>query len=323
MTNIIEIRSLSYRYPNGQKKAQDASPLGRPALDQISFTVKTGEIFGLLGPNGGGKTTLFKILSTRLNPNSGSVSISGHSLTSSAEKVRPTLGIVFQSPSLDKKLTVTENMTHQGHLYGERGHVLQEKIQTLLDQFHLSDRSRDLVETLSGGLARRLEIAKSLIHGPKILLMDEPSTGLDPGSRRSLWDQLQILKSNGITIILTTHLMDEAEHCDRLAILNEGKLVALDTPNHLTREIGGEVITIQSEDPKTLSTKIEKKFSLKFKQVGNRLRIEKEKGAEWIPEMLKTFPKEILSIKVSQPTLEDVFIHHTGNPFWSTPEDPS
>jgi ABC-2 type transport system ATP-binding protein len=211
----------------------------RVALDQVCLRVNAREIFGLLVPNGGGKTTLFRILSTLVRPTAGSASILGLDLARDTGAIRRRLGVVFQAPSLDKKLTVRENLAHQGHLYGLSGKSLGERIDHLLLEFNLCDRTRDLVETLSGGLQRRVEIAKCLLHRPEILLLDEPSTGLDPGARIDLWQTLYPLRDQqDVTVLLTTHLMEEAERCDRVAIIDRGKIVAEGAPEELRSAIG-------------------------------------------------------------------------------------
>jgi len=226
----VDVEGLTHRYGE------------RTALDGVSFSVRSGEVFGLVGPNGGGKTTLFKILSTALAPSSGSARVAGVDVRDGA--VRRRIGVVFQSPSLDGKLTVGENLLHHGHLYGLSGSGLKERIGEELTRFGLKDRMGDRVEKLSGGLQRRVELAKSLLHRPEVLLLDEPSTGLDPGARRDLWDALRGLK--GVTVLLTTHLLEEAERCDRMAILHKGKIVALGEPLTLRGEIGGDVVTVRS-----------------------------------------------------------------------------
>lgn len=309
--NAVDLQNLSHRYP----ARKGVEP--RTALDQVSMDIPAGDIFGLLGPNGGGKTTLFKILSTALAPTSGNVSIFGFDLRKKPHEIRKKIGVVFQSPSLDKKLTVRENMEHQGHLYGLSGADLRKKIAQLLDRVRLSDRINDAVETLSGGLQRRAEIAKSLLHQPELLIMDEPSTGLDPGARIDLWDYLSELKKSGITVLVTTHLMEEAEKCSRLAILHQGKVVALGTPDALKKEIGGDVVTVQTQDALGLASRIQERFKLKTMVLNNHVHIEKDNGHEFVPQLVQAFPNEITSIMLGKPTLEDVFIHRTGHTFWS------
>ena len=252
----VEIQSLSLTYPPARRGGT-----GRDALRNISFGVQQGEIFGLLGPNGGGKTTLFKILSTLLKPSSGSARIGGLDVQSDPREIRRHLGIAFQSPSLDKKLTAEENLRHQGHLYGMRGTALKDRISEMLRRVNLEDRSRDLVETLSGGMCRRVELAKALLPRPKVLLLDEPSTGLDPGARRDLWTQLKTLRDErDVTVLLSTHLTEEAADCDRLVLLHEGEVVALGSPDQLTSEIGGDILTVHTRQPEHLLPRIQHRF---------------------------------------------------------------
>lgn len=289
----------------------------RIALDHVSFTVARGEMFALLGPNGGGKTTLFKILTTLLPATSGEVRIFDQDLRLNSLAIRARLGVVFQAPSLDRKLTVVENLRHHGHLYGLRGKVLRRRIADMLSRMGLTDRSRDLVETLSGGLQRRVELAKGLLHKPDLLLLDEPSTGLDPGARRDFNLYLSHLREQeGVTIILTTHIMEEAERCDRVGILHQGKLVALGTPDALKAQVGGDVIAIQGPQLGELRDKLSRKFACNPVLVDGTLRIERPNGHEFIRELVATFPEEIQSVTFGKPTLEDVFIHQTGHQFW-------
>jgi ABC-2 type transport system ATP-binding protein len=213
-------------------------------------------------------------------------------------------------------LTVRENLVHQGHLYGLRGPVLRSRIGELLARFGLADRANDFVEKLSGGLRRRVELAKGLLHQPELLLLDEPSTGLDPLARRELGDYLEELrKKDGMTVLLTTHIMEEADRCDRLAIIDRGRLVAVDTPHALKERVGGDVITVGSVHPAELQTQIEKRFGVKTSRVENSIRIERPKGHEFVPTLVEAFPGEIDSVSVGKPTLEDVFIHLTGHRF--------
>ncbi len=289
----------------------------RLALDAISLGVEAGEIFGLLGPNGGGKTTLFRILSTLIPLARGSVSVFGHDLKTDAQSVRREMGVIFQSPSLDKKLTVLENLRHQGRLYGLSGKPLMDRIREMLDRVRLSDRANDFVEKLSGGLQRRVEVAKSLLHRPRLLLLDEPTTGLDPGARKDLWDYIGELKRNeGTTVLVTTHLMDEAEKCDRLGVLDRGHLVAIDTPDALRRKIGGEVIIARTRDPQRLCEGIAQKFGGEPKVLDDTVRIERAGGHTWVAQLMEAFPGQIDTVTIGRPTLEDVFIQLTGHRFW-------
>jgi ABC-2 type transport system ATP-binding protein len=307
---IIQVRDLIHRYGN------------RTALNGVSFDVRPAELFGLLGPNGSGKTTLFRILSTLMVPTSGTAIIAGLDAVCQPEALRRRIGVVFQAQSVDVKLTARENLWHQGHLYGLHGAELTQRINEILSRVGLLDRANDRVETFSGGMQRRIELAKGLLHHPEVLLLDEPTTGLDPGARRDLWQYLQILRDQErVSVIVTTHLMEEAERCDRLAILNEGNLVALGTPQSLTHEIGGDVILLEARDPRTLAENIRARFHVDATVMDQHVRIEIENGHRFVPDVVEAFPGEIQSLSVSKPTLEDVFIHRTGHRFWNEEVD--
>lgn len=287
------------------------------ALGGVSLEVQRGEIFGLLGPNGGGKTTLLRILATLLLPNSGSAAVFGTDVERDPNAVRRRIGVVFQSKHVDGKLTAAENLRHHGHLYGIRGRQLQDRIRQSLTQFGLTDRKADRVETFSGGLRRRLELAKGLLHRPGLLLLDEPTTGLDPGARRELWDYLSQLRGqDNLTVVLSTHLLDEAERCDRLAILHQGRIVATGPPDALKSEIGAEVILVETPAPEQILPQLKQRFAVEASVVGGKVRFEHPRGHEFIPQLVEAFPGEIQSATVSKPTLEDVFLHRTGHQFW-------
>lgn len=301
----ISVEALSYSYGE------------RVALSDVSFQVKPEEIFGLLGPNGSGKTTLFRLLCTLMPIQSGAASLSEADVKTSPAEVRRKIGITFQSPSLDDRLTVRENLKHHGHLYGLRGSELAQLIEQLLTHVGLVDRMGETVSKLSGGMKRRVEIAKGLLHRPEILLLDEPSTGLDPGARHDLWQYLRKLRDEQqVTILVTTHLMEEAERCDRLAILNQGELVAMDTPEMLRSSIGGDCITISTSDQNSLQNRLRDQFQLDASIIGNQLKIGRENGHELIRDLVDAFPDDIESISLGKPTLEDVFIQKTGHRFW-------
>ncbi|HWZ81389.1 MAG TPA: ATP-binding cassette domain-containing protein [Terriglobales bacterium] len=303
---IITVRDLVHRYAD------------RTALSGVSFEVRPAELFGLLGPNGSGKTTLFRILSTLMVPSAGSAQIAGLDVVREPSALRRHIGVVFQAQSIDPKLTAYENLWHQGHLYGLRGPALKQRIEEILTRVGLLDRARDRVEKFSGGMQRRIELAKGLLHHPQVLLLDEPTTGLDPGARRDLWQYLQILRDQEkVSVIVTAHLMEEAERCDRLAILNEGQLVALGTPEELTREIGGDVVLLEAREPEKLAERIRSLFHLDASVLGQHVRLEIENGHRFVPDVVEAFPGEIQSLSVSKPTLEDVFIRQTGHRFWN------
>jgi ABC-2 type transport system ATP-binding protein len=305
---MVSVEGVCHIYPPSRR---GGAP--RQALCNVSFTVQPGEIFGLLGPNGSGKTTLFKILSTLLKPSSGRVHIAGADAASRSHDVRERLGVTFQAPSLDKKLTVAENLLHHGHLYGLHGVELRKRISRTLQRGGIEDRARDLVETLSGGLARRVELAQTMLHEPEVLILDEPSTGLDPGARRDLWQHLETLREEArVTVLLTTHLMDEAANCDRLALLHHGNIVALGSPEQLTSEIGADIITIHVKEPEQLLPQLQRKFGDGVSLLNGAIRIERTAGHEFIPLLVEAFPGRIREISLGKPTLEDVFIHRTG-----------
>jgi ABC-2 type transport system ATP-binding protein len=305
----IELQHLSHNYGT------------RLALDDLCFSVKPAEIFGLLGPNGSGKTTLFRILSTLMVPSGGHARVQGFDAASEANKVRQQTGIVFQARSLDLKLTVAENLKHQGNLYGLSGKVLKQRIEDVLGRVGLTDRANEFVETLSGGMQRRVELAKGMIHSPSVLLLDEPSTGLDPGARRDLWLYLRTLRDEeGVTVFVTTHLMEEAEHCDRLAIMNEGKLVALGTPFELKSAIGGDVVLFEAaneEAARSLAVRMGQRFGVDPTVMGSTVRLEREDGHRFLTTAIEAFPGEIEGVSVAKPSLEDVFIQRTGHRFWT------
>jgi len=296
----VDVDGLTHRYGE------------RVALDGVSFSVRSGEVFALVGPNGGGKTTLFKILSTALTPSSGTARVAGIDVRDDA--VRRRIGVVFQAPSLDGKLTVGENLLHHGHLYGLSGAGLRQRIGEELARFGLTDRTGARVEKLSGGLQRRVELAKSLLHRPEVLLLDEPSTGLDPGARRDLWDALRGLK--GVTVLLTTHLLEEAERCDRLAILHKGKVVAIGEPMTLRGEIGGDVVTVRSRDARQLADAIREKLGEQAEVVDGTVRLSRDRGHEFVGRLVEAFPQWIESVTVAKPSLEDVFMSKTRE-VWS------
>lgn len=325
---LVEVEGLSRTYGE------------RLALDRVSFGVAEGELFALLGPNGGGKTTLFKILATLLPPSSGSFRVDGLAPEASLRELRRRLGVVFQTPSLDRKLTVLENLLVHGAVLGLGGASLRVRAGELLARMDVADRARDRVETLSGGLARRVEIAKALLGGPKVLLLDEPSTGLDPLARRSLRALLAELARGGTTVLLTTHLFDEAEEAGRIGILDRGRLVALGTPADLEGEVGGDVLVLATESneaavalaadvsaslgtssgPATAS--VPSPAPGRIAAVGASVRIERPRGAELVPALAAAFEGRYRSLTLGAPSLEDVFVDRTGHAFDEPPTDP-
>ncbi|MDA0745343.1 MAG: ATP-binding cassette domain-containing protein [bacterium] len=306
MPVAIEIEGLCHNYGD------------RKALAGIDLEIQEGEIFGLLGPNGGGKTTLFRILCTLLAPSEGQVRILGMDVLQEITRVRRRIGVVFQNPSLDPNLTVWENLYHQGHLYGLSGRALSQRVDEVLALVRIADRARDRVEILSGGLKRRVDLAKGLLHRPSVLIFDEPSTGLDPGARRAFWNDLEALRaSDGITLLLTTHFMEEAERCDRVAILDEGQLVAHGTPGELKRDVGQDVIVIETEQAASLIEEIRDRFEVQPFLLDGTVRIECEDGQELLSSLYAAFRERLDAITLGRPTLEDVFVSKTGRSFQS------
>ena len=299
---IISVEGISHLYSD------------RLALNNVSFQIGKGEVFCFLGPNGGVKTTMFKILSTLITPTTGRAIVCGHDVVAESAEVRKHIGVVFQSPSLDLKLTVRENLRYHGLLHGLHGREASRRIDDTLRNLRLEDRRNEIVEKLSGGLQRRVEIGKGLLPSPDVLILDEPSTGLDPGARIDLWEYLlELRNTSGITIVVTSHILSEAEHSDRLAILDKGNLVALDTPAKLKREVGGEVISIETKNAEEVQSLLKRKFKLKSTLVDNTIRVEKRNGHQFVPKIIEAFPGKISAVSVGTPTLEDVFIHRTGH----------
>jgi ABC-2 type transport system ATP-binding protein len=303
-TLAVEIANLSFSYGD------------RKALIDLGFSIARGEIFGLLGPNGGGKTTLFKLISTLVPLQAGTARILGFDLRSDTIALRRRLGVVFQHPSVDGKLTVAENLAHQGRLYGISGKRLRDRSAVMLEQLELTARASDLVETLSGGLKRRVELAKSLLHEPELLILDEPSTGLDPAARREFLNYLNDLREHqGVTIVLTTHYMEEAERCDRIGVLHQGRLVAIAPPAELKARVGGDVVTIYAREPEELQKLIALRMQVTAVLIDGTLRVERPRGHEFVRDVVEAFGDEIESVTFGKPTLEDVFVSLTGHRF--------
>lgn len=304
---VLKVTDLIYTYPD-QKI---------PALNQLSLSVPDQSIFGILGPNGGGKSTTFKILSTLILPQQGSVELWGIDLLKCPGKVRSLLGVVFQSPALDKKLTVQENLIHQGHLYGMRGKSLVERTEFLLKRLGLWEKRDEKTENLSGGQKRRLEITKSLLHNPKMLILDEPTTGLDPLARKEVWNYLKFLREKEqMTILVTTHLLEEAEDCDQIAIIDKGTVICHGKPSTLRHELGGNLVSVRTLEAKTLSEKISKKFRENVKDLGQEIRVQPKDLSSLLDYLVKDCSTEFDSFTVGKPTLEDLFIEKTGHKFW-------
>jgi len=287
----------------------------REALRGVNLEIRPGEIFALLGPNGSGKTTLFRLLSTLVPIQSGRIEVAGLDVAAHPLAVRAQIGIVFQAPSLDKKLTVDENIACQGALYGLSGSILQTRRDEVLRQMKLTDRRSDFCEKLSGGLKRRVELAKGMLHRPSVMLLDEPSTGLDPSARLDLWQSLRSMADEGITVVLTTHLLEEADKADRLAIMADGQLIADGTPDSLRSELGDGLITISAVDLDSIETILRDEMGLATQRASHQVRIRCEGAPAWVPRIADRLGDRVQSISVGRPGLEDVFIAKTGYHF--------
>ncbi len=291
---------------------------GFTAVDSVSFTITSGEIFGLLGPNGAGKTTTISMLSTLLRPTSGSARVYGFEIATHEDEVRKSIGIVFQDQSLDEELTAYENMDFHGRLYRIPRDLRQRKIAELLRLVELDEKKDNLVKTFSGGMRRRLEIARGLLHEPKVLFLDEPTLGLDPQTRNHLWAYIEHLNTEkGITIILTTHYMDEADRlCDRVAIIDRGKIIALNTPEKLKEELGGDVITLQASEQERLFEYLTTvSWITHVESHDGYVTINLQNAERHVAELARRAAangSEIESLSIRKPTLEDVFLHYTG-----------
>lgn len=290
------------------------------AVDQVSFQVRHDEIFGFLGPNGAGKTTTINMLCTLLRPTAGSAVVNGYDIVAQQSDVRRSIGLIFQDPSLDEQLTGLENMRFHAMLYDVSRLDFQRRADELLDMVDLSERAGDQVRDYSGGMKRRLEIARGLLHRPQVLFLDEPTLGLDPQTRRHIWDYLHRLRSErGVTMFMTTHYMDEAEHCDRIAIIDHGRIVAIDTPEALKATVGGDIITMRTSNNEGAAALLQSEHQL-GSRVGpeGQLIMEAAQGEALIPRLIDTFNNgkervEVQSVNLRRPTLEDVFIKLTGH----------
>ncbi|MEO6596117.1 MAG: ABC transporter ATP-binding protein [Planctomycetota bacterium] len=291
----------------------------RRALQSTSFEVPNGKVHGFLGPNGSGKSTLFKLLSTLVPLQQGRVSMLGLDLGTQAAAIRRRLGVVFQSPAVDKKLSVRENLHYGGLLLGLSGRTLGERIDAMLAAANLTDRARDRVEELSGGLRRRVELAKCLLAQPELVLLDEASTGLDPAARRDMWAVLRA--QPGITVLFTTHLMDEAQEADRLVLLDQGHIVAAGRPADLMREVGGQVLEIEAHDADALAGELQQAFGVSATVVEGMLRIEGEAVHELVPKVMQQFGARVQRLQLAHPSLQDVFLRKTGKRFVVTEPD--
>ena len=311
MTDTLAVQASAVQFAYGE----------RQALRGVDFEVQKGAAFGFLGPNGSGKSTLFKLLSPLVPLQQGAVKMLGHDLGREAAAIRRRVGVVFQSPAVDKKLTVQENLRYGGLMLGVGGAELQQRIDKCLESADLSDRRKDNVEDLSGGLRRRVEIAKCLLSQPELVLLDEASTGLDPAARREMWKVLR--SQEGLTVLFTTHLMEEAAEADRLMLLDEGNVVAQGRPGELMEEVGGQVLELESAAAEQLQAQLKQELSVDATLLDQTLRMDGENVHELVPEIMKRYGDQVRRLQLAHPSLEDVFLHRTGKRFIVTqPEEP-
>lgn len=297
----LQVDNVTHRYAN------------RLALEALSLRIAPGETFALLGPNGSGKSTLFRLISTIMPIQQGSIRVAGFDVAQQQRAVRRQLGVVFQNPAVDRQLTVAENLRCHARLYGMGGQKLKRRMALMLDRLGIADRAHHYVSTLSGGLRRRVELAKALLPEPNVLLLDEPSTGLDVSGRAELWKLLEETRAKlGLTIILTTHLMDEADRCTQIAVIDQGRLVDTGTPVTLRERVGGDVITFNGPDTQQLKSLVEQRLHVQVRTLNGALRIERPQAHLFIPQLISAVPGMIDSVAVGRPTLDDVFVHLTG-----------
>lgn len=299
---VVAISGVSYSYP------------GQSALTNISVTAHKNELVGFLGPNGSGKSTLFRILSSLQLPSEGKVEIEGRDILRYPDEGRRRLGVVFQSSGLDLKLTVLENLIYHGQFFGLGGSLLIGRVNHLLESFGLLGRKNDRVEALSGGLQRRVDLARGLLHQPHVLVLDEPSTGLDPAARLDFWHFLtQAMEEGEMTVLITTHLLEEADRCDRVVIMDRGSIVVSGSPEELKASLGGEVVVITASDPERLARRVRREFLIQGTIIDRELHLETSDATRLIPRLVKAFSGAIEAVTIRKPGLQDVFLRRTGH----------
>jgi len=300
--DIVTVENLVRRY----------GPL--EAVKDVSFTVPEGEIFGFLGPNGAGKTTTINVLCTLLRPTAGGATVNGYDVVRERSQVRRSIGLVFQDPTLDEYLTAEQNLRFHAYAYAIPRKTMAQRMRELLTLMDRWERRRSKVRTYSGGMKRRLELARGLLHHPRALFLDEPTLGLDPQTRHRIWEYIQDLRQReSLTIFLTTHYMDEAEHCDRIAIIDHGEIVALDTPDNLKDALGGDVVSLKAEDNEAAVRELQERYRLAPQVQNGMVIFSIPHGEEFLPDFVHGFRQRLLSIGVRRPTLDDVFLKLTGH----------
>jgi ABC-2 type transport system ATP-binding protein len=283
------------------------------AVRGIDFAVSSGEIFGFLGPNGAGKSTTINMLCTLVRPSGGNALVAGHDVVSERDDVRRNIGLVFQDTTLDGYLTAEQNLRLHAELYGVAREVVRERLRQVMEMVGLWERRGSLVNTFSGGMKRRLEIARGLLHSPRVLFLDEPTVGLDPQTRSSIWRYIRELKAReDITIFLTTHYMDEAEYCDRIAIMDQGRIIVLDTPQALKAQVGRDRVRIQTDDDEAAIAALRGQFGIEASVAEGEVTFGVPEGEQFVPRLFAELGVPIRSVSVARPSLDDVFMSHTG-----------
>ncbi|MFD9943443.1 ATP-binding cassette domain-containing protein [Nonomuraea sp. NPDC059023] len=284
------------------------------AVKGVSFEVRPGEVFGFLGPNGAGKTTTISMLCTLVNPTGGSASVAGHDVVGARDEVRRNIGLVFQDPTLDGYLSAEQNLRFHAELYGVPRHIVGDRIRQVMEMVALWDRKDAKVMTFSGGMKRRLEIARGLLHSPRVLFLDEPTVGLDPQTRAAIWGYINKLRlSEDITIFMTTHYMEEAEYCDRIAIIDHGEIVVVDSPEALKASVGKDRVQIHTGDDEGAITALRERFGLEATVHEGAVTFAVASGEEFVPRLFAELGQPIRSVSVSRPSLDDVFMSYTGS----------
>jgi ABC-2 type transport system ATP-binding protein len=301
VTAAVSVRGLVKRYDDVE------------AVSGIDFDVEAGEIFGFLGPNGAGKTTTIGVLCTLVRPSGGAATVAGHDVARERDDVRRNIGLVFQDTTLDGYLTAEQNLRLHAELYGVPRALVGDRMRQVMEMVGLWDRKDALVRTFSGGMKRRLEIARGLLHSPRVLFLDEPTVGLDPQTRSSIWGYIRELKEReDITIFLTTHYMDEAEYCDRIAIMDRGRIIVLDTPEALKASVGRDRVMISTDDDEAAISALRERFGLEATIAEGLVTISVERGGQFVPRLFAELGVPIRSVSVSRPSLDDVFMSYTG-----------
>ncbi len=292
------------------------------AVRGVSFDVASGEVFGFLGPNGAGKTTTINMLCTLVKPSAGAATVAGHDVVRERDDVRRNIGLVFQDPTLDTYLTGAQNLKLHAELYGIQSNLVEPRMKQVLEMVGLWERRNSPAGTYSGGMRRRLEIARGMLHSPRVLFLDEPTIGLDPQTRRSIWTYIRELKEREeITIFMTTHYMDEAEWCDRIAIMDQGEIVALDAPARLKAQVGKDRVTIHTEDDDAAIAALADRFEIEARVIEGAVTFGVAGGEEFVPRLFAELGVPIQGVSVSRPTLDDVFMSYTGTTIRDAEED--